>query len=101
MKTIFMIIFLALAYTNSVFAEKIKNFKTVIKGDQKIKCISAASIVAKVFRDLYMIKLGNKFPQYNWQKNFGYGTSQHLKAIKKLGITKHHRVTFNPIISYK
>ena len=45
--------------------KKIKNFKTVIKGDQKIKCISAASIVAKVFRDLYMIKLANKFPQYN------------------------------------
>ena len=64
-----------------------KNSKTIIKGDQKIKCISAASIVAKVYRDLYMIKLGNKFPNYNWHKNFGYGTSQHLNALKKFGVT--------------
>ena len=67
----------------------------MIKGDQKIKCISAASIVAKVFRDLYMIKLGNKFPQYNWQKNFGYGTAEHLRSLRKHGITKHHRKKFN------
>ena len=76
---------------------KIKNFKTVIKGDQKIKCISAASIVAKVFRDLYMIKLGNKFPQYNWQKNFGYGTLQHLNALKKFGISNYHRKSYRPV----
>ena len=50
--------------------KKLKNSKTVIKGDQKIKCISAASIVAKVYRDLYMIKLGNKFPRYKWHKKF-------------------------------
>ena len=51
--------------------KKLKNSKTIIKGDQKIKCISAASIVAKVYRDLYMIRLGKKFPQYKWDKNFG------------------------------
>ena len=45
--------------------------------------------------------LSKKFDGYYWDQNFGYGTKQHLKAIKKLGITKHHRVTFNPIISYK
>ena len=77
--------------------KKIKNFKTVTKGDQKIKCISAASIVAKVFRDLYMIKLGNKFPQYNWQKNFGYGTLQHLNALKKFGISNYHIKTYRPV----
>ena len=69
----------------------------VIKGDQKIDEISAASIVAKAYRDLYMIKLGNKFPKYKWDKNFGYGTSQHLKAIKKFGVTKVHRKSYKPV----
>ena len=77
--------------------KKIKNFKTVIKGDKKIKCISAASIVAKAYRDLYMIKLGNKFPQYKWNKNFGYGTFQHLGALKKFGVTSYHRKSYRPI----
>ncbi len=76
---------------------KLKNFKTIIKGDQKIKCISAASIVAKAYRDLYMIKLGNKFPKYNWQKNFGYGTWQHLKALRKFGVTNYHRKSYKPV----
>ena len=77
--------------------KKLKNSKTVIKGDQKIKCISAASIVAKVYRDLYMIKLGNKFPQYKWHKNFGYGTWQHLVALKKFGVTSYHRKSYRPV----
>ena len=77
--------------------KKIKNSKTVIKGDQKIKCISAASIVAKVYRDLYMIRLGNKFPQYKWSKNFGYGTWQHLSALKKFGVTDYHRKSYRPV----
>ena len=75
----------------------LKNSKTVVKGDQKIKCISAASIVAKVYRDLYMIKLGSKFPQYKWHKNFGYGTGQHLGALKKFGITNFHRKSYKPV----
>ena len=77
--------------------KKLKNSKTIIKGDQKVKCISAASIVAKAYRDLYMIKLGNKFPQYKWHKNFGYGTGQHLKALKKFGITNYHRKSYKPV----
>ena len=77
--------------------KKLKNSRTVIKGDQKIKCISAASIVAKVHRDLYMIKLGNKFPQYKWHKNFGYGTWQHLCALKKFGVTDYHRKSYRPV----
>ena len=64
--------------------KNLKNSKTVIKGDQKIKCISAASIIAKVYRDLYMIKLGNKFPNYKWHKNFGYGTLQHIECFEKI-----------------
>ena len=77
--------------------KKLKNSKTIIRGDQKIKCISAASIVAKAYRDLYMIKLGNKFPQYKWHKNFGYGTDQHLGALKKFGITNFHRKSYKPV----
>ena len=76
-----------------------KNYrlKSIVKGDQKIPSISAASIIAKVTRDKIISDLGKKFRGYNWQKNFGYGTSQHLKAIKVLGVTKHHRKTFSPI----
>ena len=72
-------------------------FKTIIKGDQKIPCISAASIIAKVARDKMVFSLGKRFKNYHWDKNYGYGTKQHLKAIKKFGITTHHRKTFSPI----
>ena len=77
------------------------NLKAIIKGDQKIPSISAASIIAKVARDKFITTLARKNKGYNWDQNFGYGTKQHLKAIKKLGITKHHRKTFSPITYYK
>ena len=70
------------------------NFKTIIKGDKKIKVISAASILAKVFRDRLMIKLSEKFSNYAWDSNFGYGTKTHLEGLKKFGITSHHRKSF-------
>ena len=73
------------------------NLKSVIKGDKKIPSISAASIIAKVSRDKFITALSKKNKGYDWDKNFGYGTRQHLKALKKLGITKHHRKTFSPI----
>ena len=78
---------------------KIKNYylKSIVKGDQKIPSISAASIVAKVTRDKMITNLGKKFKGYNWDQNYGYGTKQHLKAIKNLGITCQHRKTFSPI----
>ena len=81
----------------------LKNYKlqSVIKGDQKIPSISAASIIAKVTRDKMISKLGKKFKNYYWSKNYGYGTKQHLKAIKKFGITSHHRKTFSPISKLK
>ena len=63
----------------------------------KIASISAASIIAKVARDKFMIKLAKKYPKYCWNKNFGYGTVSHLKGLKKYGITKHHRKKFKPI----
>ena len=82
---------------------EIKNYKlrSIVKGDQKIPSISAASIIAKVTRDKMITNLGKKFKGYNWDKNFGYGTKQHLKAIKNLGITSHHRKTFSPINKVK
>ena len=73
------------------------NLKAIIKGDQKIPSISAASIIAKVSRDKFITVLAKKNKGYYWNQNFGYGTKKHLIAIKKLGITKHHRKTFSPI----
>ena len=80
------------------FAPKgLKNYKTIINGDEKIKVISAASIIAKVYRDHFMIKLSKKFSNYAWDKNFGYGTKAHLEGLKKFGVTSHHRKGFKPI----
>jgi len=80
------------------FAPKgFKNYKTIIKGDEKIKSISAASIIAKTYRDLLMIKLSKEFTHYGWERNFGYGTRIHLEGLKKFGITYHHRKGFKPI----
>ena len=75
----------------------LKNYKTIINGDEKIKVISAASIIAKVYRDNLMIKLAEEFSHYAWETNFGYGTKAHLEGLKKFGITSHHRKSFKPI----
>ena len=89
----------SIAYIDGLFAPKNVNMKckTFIKGDEKITCIAAASIIAKATRDLFMIKLAKKYPKYSWDKNFGYGTIEHLRKLKKHGITKHHRKKFKPI----
>ena len=80
------------------FAPKgLKNYKTIINGDEKIKVISAASIIAKVYRDRFMIKLSEKFSDYEWERNFGYGTKAHLEGLKKFGVTSHHRKGFKPV----
>ena len=81
----------------------LKNYrvKSIIKGDKKIPAISAASIIAKVTRDEKITILGKKFKGYYWHKNYGYGTKQHLKAIKTFGITSQHRKTFSPINKIK
>ena len=77
----------------------LRNYKLeyVIRGDQKIPSISAASIIAKVSRDRFITKLSKQFNNYGWKTNSGYGTKEHLKAIKKFGITEYHRKTFSPI----
>ena len=77
------------------------NLRAIVKGDQKIPSISAASIIAKVTRDNFIKTLAKKNKGYYWDQNFGYGTKQHLKAIKKLGDNKHHRKTFSPISKLK
>ena len=75
----------------------LKNCKSIINGDEKVKVISAASIIAKVYRDNLMIKLSEKFSNYAWESNFGYGTKAHLDGLKKYGVTSHHRKGFKPI----
>ena len=80
------------------FAPKgLKNCKTIINGDEKIKVISAASIIAKVYRDNFMIKLSKKFSNYAWDRNFGYCTKAHLEGLKKFGVTSYHRKSFKPV----
>ena len=70
---------------------------SIIKGDNKIASIAAASIVAKVSRDFHMKSLNIRFPGYGWERNMGYGVEQHKAAIYKLGITTEHRRSFRPI----
>ena len=87
-----------LILVDGIFAPQVFNkCKTVIKGDEKIKCISAASILAKVYRDKIMIKMSKKYKNYSWNKNFGYGTKQHILGLKKFGLTTMHRKNFSPI----
>ena len=89
----------SIAYIDGIFIPKNINLKckTFIKGDENIPSISAASIIAKVSRDLFMIKLAKKYTKYNWHKNYGYGTKDHLLGLKKYGVTKHHRKKFKPV----
>lgn len=74
--------------------EHYENQETIIKGDEKELAIALASIVAKVARDKRMTLLAKKFPAYGFEKHKGYGTRAHYDAIKKNGITKHHRKSF-------
>ena len=87
-----------LIFVDGIFAPQISiKCRTIIKGDEKIKCISAASILAKVYRDKVMIKMSKKYKNYSWNKNFGYGTKQHIMGLKKYGLTTMHRKNFKPI----
>jgi ribonuclease HII len=90
-----------IAYIDGIFSPKNTKIKckSFIKGDENIKCIAAASIIAKVARDLFMINLSKKHQHFMWHKNFGYGTKEHLISLKKYGITKHHRRKFKPVLN--
>ncbi len=75
------------------------NYKTqtVIGGDAKSLSIAAASIIAKVTRDRIMCELSQEYPEYGWEKNSGYGTKHHIEALKRHGVTQHHRRSYRPI----
>jgi len=80
---------------NRFYPYKSINHKTIVKGDGIYFSIAAASVLAKTFRDEYMEKIHNEFPEYGWMKNKGYPTSFHRNAILKYGITPYHRKSFN------
>ena len=68
---------------------------TIVKGDGKYLSIAAASILAKTYRDDYMLSLAKEYPQYDWQSNMGYPTKKHRQAIRDHGITPYHRKSYN------
>lgn len=68
--------------------------QTIVKGDARFMSIAAASVLAKTYRDAYMEQLHEDFPPYQWQQNKGYPTMIHREAIRKFGITEHHRKSF-------
>lgn len=80
---------------NRFYPYKNVKHKTIIKGDGLFFSIAAASVLAKTFRDEYMIKIHREFPEYNWDKNKGYPTFAHRAAIIKYGITPYHRKSFS------
>ncbi|NSW44250.1 MAG: ribonuclease HII [Bacteroidales bacterium] len=69
--------------------------QTIVKGDGKYMNIAAASVLAKTYRDDFMLKLHHEFPQYHWNENKGYPTQKHVEAIEKYGYTKYHRKSFH------
>ena len=73
---------------------------SIIKGDAKSLTIAAASVIAKVTRDHMMDELHEKYPYYNFKKNKGYPTKEHVEAINKYGIIKEHRKTYGPVKDY-
>ena len=68
--------------------------QTVVKGDGKYLSIAAASVLAKTYRDEYMLRLHEQYPHYHWDKNMGYPTKAHYEAIRQYGITPYHRKSF-------
>ena len=73
---------------------------SIIKGDAKSLTIAAASVIAKVTRDRMMYELDKKYPMYNYKKNKGYPTKEHIEAINTYGITKYYRKTYGPVKDY-
>ncbi len=69
-------------------------FTCMVKGDGRFYSIAAASVLAKTYRDDFMLQIHNEFPYYNWDKNKGYPTKKHRAAIKEFGTTKYHRMSF-------
>ena len=70
-------------------------YECIVKGDGKYAPIAAASVLAKTHRDEYMKNLSAEFPEYGWDRNMGYPTPEHIAAVKKFGLTEHHRKSFH------
>jgi len=78
------------------------HYTTIVRGDEKFVSIAAASILAKTYRDDYMKKLDNEYPDYGWSQNKGYPTRHHRQAIKETGPTSYHRMSFTLLpLQYK
>ena len=73
-----------------------KDYRTIVKGDATFASIAAASVLAKTHRDDFMRGLARDYPQYGWERNFGYPTREHIEAIKRYGLTPWHRRSFHP-----
>jgi len=88
-----------LIYIDGIYCPDIKKIpmKAIVKADLLIQSVSAASIVAKVERDKYMIKLDQKYPQYNLKKNKGYPTREHLQLLDRYGVNEIYRLSFKPV----
>jgi len=71
-------------------------YKTVVHGDATYASIAAASVLAKTYRDEFMVKLSREYPQYGWERNMGYPTKEHIEAIREFGYTPWHRKSFHP-----
>lgn len=71
-------------------------YQTVIHGDATYASIAAASVLAKTWRDEFMRKIAAEYPQYGWERNMGYPTAEHIKAVKEFGYTPYHRMSFHP-----
>lgn len=80
---------------NRFYKYKNVQHQCVVKGDAKYANIAAASILAKTYRDEYMLKLHKKFSEYDWKNNKGYGTLVHRNAIKEFGLCQYHRKSYN------
>lgn len=85
---------------NMTFNDLPVEYESIVKGDTKEMCISAASILAKVHRDRLMVEYGEKYPEWKFEKHKGYGTHQHIALIREHGISPIHRKTFEPIKSF-
>ncbi len=71
--------------------------QAIIKGDTRSLSIAAASIIAKEKRDQYMRQIGQHYPAYGWERNAGYGTKEHIEALRRFGPSPHHRRSFKPV----
>ena len=72
-----------------------KDYQTVVHGDATFACIAAASVLAKTWRDERMRELAKEYPEYGWDRNFGYPTAEHIEAIRRYGYTPWHRTSFH------